>query len=285
LSTICKGAAAIDRRWRRRSDIELANGRKRGCSASDPKRGSVRHVEDDPVDILDRDNPPLYEFNQYRNESQGAVRSFFNAARLLLADVASSLFFAILLSLTDNVMLATCLAIAFGLLQIGVQFIRGKPIVIMEWLSLFLVVAAGTATLLTDDPHFVLFKPSIIYAVVGAAMLKAGWINRYLPAVARTVAPDVAAYVGFAWAGLMFLSAALNAFIAIAFDVSTWAFVMPVFATCSKVVLMLAGFAAIRLTVLRRLRAMPEAERDALLISTGGGAQSSLSATTAAGKL
>ncbi|MFS8044368.1 inner membrane-spanning protein YciB [Rhizobium sp. BR 314] len=225
------------------------------------------------------------KFNLYRNESQGAVRSFFNAARLLLADLASSLLFVILLSLTHNATLATCLAIALGLLQIGVQFIRGKPIEVMEWLSLILVIAAGVATLLTDDPRFVLFKPSIIYAIVAIVMLKPGWMNRYLPAIVRTVAPDVATYVGFAWAGLMFLSAALNAFIAIAFDLSTWAVVMPAFATGSKVVLMLAGFVAIRLTVTRRMRAMPEAERNALLVSTGERPQSPLSATSATGKL
>ncbi|SCB11261.1 Intracellular septation protein A [Rhizobium hainanense] len=211
----------------------------------------------------------LYEFYPCRNESQGAVRSFFDAARLLLADLASSLLFVILLSLTHNATLSTCLAIALGLLQIGIQFIRRKPIEVMEWLSLFLVIAAGVATLLTNDPRFVLFKPSVIYAIIGVVMLKPGWMNRYLPAIARTVAPDVAIYVGFAWAGLMFLSAALNAVIALMFDLSTWAAVMPAFGIGSKVVLMLAGFAAIRLTVRRRVRAMPEAERDALLISTG----------------
>ena len=201
------------------------------------------------------------------------MRSFFNAARLLLADLASSLFFVVLLSLTHNATLSTCLAIALGLLQIGIQFIRGKPIEAMEWLSLFLVVAAGAATLLTDDPRFVLFKPSVIYATIGVVMLKPGWMKRYLPAIARSVAPDVATYVGFAWAGLMFLSAALNVFVAIAFDLSTWAVIMPAFGIGSKVVLMLAGFAAIRLTVRRRMRAMPEAERDALLIATGMRAQ------------
>jgi intracellular septation protein A len=202
------------------------------------------------------------------------VRSFFDAARLLLADLASSLFFVVLLSLTHNATLSACLAIMLGLLQIGIQFIRGKPIDAMEWLSLFLVIAAGAATLLTDDPRFVLFKPSVIYSIVGVVMLKRGWMNRYLPAIARSVASDVATYVGFAWAGLMFVSAALNAFVAIAFDLSTWAVVMPAFGIGSKVVLMLAGFAAIRLTVRRRVRAMPEAERNALLISTGVRTQS-----------
>ncbi|PST19629.1 intracellular septation protein [Rhizobium sp. JAB6] len=202
------------------------------------------------------------------------MRSFFDAARLLLADLASSLFFVVLLSLTHNATLSACLAIMLGLLQIGIQFIRGKPIDAMEWLSLFLVIAAGAATLLTDDPRFVLFKPSVIYSIVGVVMLKRGWMNRYLPAIARSVASDVATYVGFAWAGLMFVSAALNAFVAIAFDLSTWAVVMTAFGIGSKVVLMLAGFAAIRLTVRRRVRAMPDAERNALLISTGVRTQS-----------
>ncbi|WFU08017.1 septation protein IspZ [Rhizobium sp. CB3090] len=215
----------------------------------------------------------LYHHRGRRNENWDAMKSFFDAVGLLLADLASSLLFIVLLSLTGNAALSVCLAIALGLAQIGIQFIRRKPIDIMEWLSLFLVIAAGIATLLTDDPRFVLFKPSIIYAIVGVVMLKPGWMNRYLPAIARSVAPDVATYVGFVWAGLMFVSGALNAFLGIEFDLHTWAVVMPAFGIVSKAVLMVAGFAAIRLTVSRRVRAMPEAERDALLISTGVRAQ------------
>jgi intracellular septation protein A len=47
----------------------------------------------------------------------------------------------------------------------------------MEWLSLFLVLASGTATLLTDNPRFVQFKPSAIYVIVGVVMLKPGWMK------------------------------------------------------------------------------------------------------------
>jgi intracellular septation protein A len=139
----------------------------------------------------------------------------------------------------------------------------------MEWLSLFLVIAAGTATVLTDDPRFVLFKPSLIYAIVGFVMLKAGWMNRYLPEVARAVASDVAVTVGFVWAGLMFVSAAVNAFVALAWSVSSWAVVMPVFGIVSKAAVFVFGFVAIRLTVVRRLRAMPADQREALLSSAG----------------
>ena len=120
------------------------------------------------------------------------MRDFLNAAKLLLLDLASTLFFVAVFLLTHNTYLAIGLGVALGLAQIGIQFARKKPISTMEWLSLFLVIAAGTATLLTDDPRFVLFKPSVIYVIVGIVMLKAGWMNRYLPAIARAVASDVA---------------------------------------------------------------------------------------------
>ena len=42
-----------------------------------------------------------------------------------------------------------------------------------------------------------LFKPSVIYAIVGVVMLKPGWLNRYLPDIVKTVTPDVATAVGF----------------------------------------------------------------------------------------
>jgi intracellular septation protein A len=197
------------------------------------------------------------------------MKDFLNAARLLLLDLASTLVFLLLFLLTHNTMLSVGLGVAFGVAQIGIQFVRGKRIDVMEWLSLFLVVAAGTATLLTHDPRFVLFKPSVIYAIVGVVMLKPGWLNRYLPDIARTVMPDVAVVVGYAWAVLMFVSAAVNGFVALTCDVATWAMVMPIYGIVSKVVVFLGGFAAMRIIGRRRITAMPAGERDALLASAG----------------
>jgi intracellular septation protein A len=115
----------------------------------------------------------------------------------------------------------------------------------------------------------VLFKPSVIYAIIGIVMLKPGWLNRYLPEIARTVVPDVAVAVGFAWAGLMFVSAAVNAYVALTCPLETWALFMPIYGIVSKVVVFLGGFAALRLIARRRVRAMPAVERDALLAATG----------------
>ncbi|WP_426436232.1 inner membrane-spanning protein YciB [Bradyrhizobium genosp. P] len=203
------------------------------------------------------------------------MKNFLNAARLLLLDLASTFVFLVLFLLTHNTALSVGLGIAFGVAQIGLQLVRGKRIDMMEWLSLFLVVAAGSATLLTHDPRFVLFKPSVIYAVVGVVMLKPGWLNRYLPEIARTVVPDVAVVIGYAWAGLMFLSAAVNAFVALTCDVMIWAMVMPIYGIVSKVVVFLGGYAALRLIARRRIYAMPATERDAVLALDGGTATAS----------
>ena len=138
------------------------------------------------------------------------MKEFLAAAKFLALDMASTLFFLALFFLTHNTLLSVSLGIALGVAQIGLQLIRRKPVATMEWLSLFLIIAAGITTLLTDDPRFVLLKPSVFYAIVGVVMLKPGWLNRYLPDIVKRITPDVATGVGYYWAALMFISAAVN---------------------------------------------------------------------------
>ncbi|MEB3046736.1 septation protein IspZ [Rhizobium mulingense] len=164
------------------------------------------------------------------------MKAFLQTARLLLSDLASSLLFLILFSFTRNAALSAGFGMLLGVIQIALQLGRRKPIDVMEWMSVFLVIASGTATVLTDSPRFVLFKPTAIYAIVGIVMLKPGWINRYLPSIAREVASDVATYVGFAWAGLMFVSATLNAYLALNSVLGTWAMAMTIFGIVGKFV-------------------------------------------------
>jgi intracellular septation protein A len=197
------------------------------------------------------------------------MQDFLKAAKFLLVDLASTIFFLMLFLLTHNTVLSVALGTALGVVQIAIPLIRRKPVHTLEWLSLFLVIAAGTATIITDDPRVMLFKPSMIYAVVGIVMLKAGWIIRYLPAIAKAVAPDVAVVVGYAWAAVMFVTAAVNALVAVTYSVQTWAMVMLIFGMASKAAIFMAGFLAIRLTTMRRVRAMPTEKREALLASMG----------------
>ena len=180
------------------------------------------------------------------------MRTLFESAKLLLLDMASTFLFLVLFLLTENIPLSVMLAVALGVAQIGIQFARGKRIETMEWVSLFVVVASGVATLLTNDPRFVMIKPSVLYVVVGIVMLKPGWINRYLPPFAKQLVPDVATIFGFVWAGLMFATAVVNIVVALNFSVVVWSTVMAAFAIGSKLVLFLINYAVIRAVAVRR---------------------------------
>jgi len=185
------------------------------------------------------------------------MRDLFAAAKLLLLDMASTVFFLVVFLLSKNIPLAVALGVALGVAQIGWEFVRKRPIDTMQWMSLFLVVGAGTATLITNDPRFVMVKPSLIYLVVGLVMLKPGWMNRYLPPVAKELVPDIAFIFGFIWSGLMFFSAALNLIVALNFSVVTWASFMSVYGIVSKLGLFLIQYATMRYIGIRRRRATP----------------------------
>jgi intracellular septation protein A len=174
------------------------------------------------------------------------MKNLLEAGRLLLLDMAATLLFLALYLLTGNVALSVVLGMALGAAQIGWQLARRMPIDTMQWMSLFLVLGAGTVTLITHDPRFIMIKPSVIYIIVGVVMLKRGWLNRYLPPIAIELVPDIAVILGYAWSGLMFFSAALNLIVALNFSVVTWSVTMSIWGIASKAAMFLIGYAVMR---------------------------------------
>jgi intracellular septation protein A len=184
------------------------------------------------------------------------MRNLFQASKILLLDLASTLLFLAGYALTGNLFLAVGLGMALGIAQIGWQLARKQPVEALQWLSLVIIFASGTATFLTDDPFFVMVKPSIIYVIVGLVMLRRGWMTRYLPPIARATVPDLAITFGYVWAGMMFFSAVLNIVLALTLDVTAWAAVKSVWAIGSKVGLFGIQYAIMKSTGMRRARAM-----------------------------
>jgi len=193
------------------------------------------------------------------------MRNLLQAGKFLLLDLASTIFFLAVFLVTDNIRLSVILGVALGVGQIGWELVRKRPIDAMQWTSLILVVGAGGATLATNDPRFVMLKPSVIYALVGAVMLRKGWMNRYLPEIAKEVVPDIAVIFGFVWSGLMFFSAALNVVLALNFSAAVWGSIMSAYGIVSKLGLFLIQYAVMRHIGVRRRRAIaiPSAEAPA----------------------
>ena len=183
------------------------------------------------------------------------MANLMHSARLLVSDLASTILFLVVLLITKDLMLAVALGVGLGIIQIGWMKLRRQPIDTMQWLSIGLVVASGVATLLTSDARFVMLKPTVIYCIVGAYMLKPGWMNRYLPPIAVHLVPDLTWTFGFVWAGLMFGSAVLNVVLAMTLDPVSWSATMSIWGLASKVALFLAQYGLMRFVGMRRARA------------------------------
>ena len=190
------------------------------------------------------------------------MKELLHSARYLAEDMASMILFVIVLEIANSLLhiqlgQATLMAVAAGMLlgvcQIAWHLIRKEQIDAMQWLSVALVIAGGVATFLTNDPRFVMLKPSVIHVIIGVFMLKAGWMNRYLPEVAQLVTPDVAVVFGFLWSGLMFFTAVLNVVLAMKVDALTWAKWMSIWGTGSLIGLFLIQFAVMRFIGRRRV--------------------------------
>jgi intracellular septation protein A len=189
-----------------------------------------------------------------RQGVENLMRNLLEAGSMLLLDMAATLLFLVLFLLTHNVALSLLLGMAAGTAQIGWRLARRLPIDTMQWMSLFLVLGAGIVVLITDDPRFLMIKPSIVYIIVGIVMLKRGWLNRYLPPVAIELVPDIAVIFGYVWSGLMFFSAGLNLIVALNFSVVTWSAAMSIWGFVSKAVLFLIVYATMRTVAAARYR-------------------------------
>ena len=173
--------------------------------------------------------------------------------RMFAEDLASSLIFAGLFAVTHSAYLATGIALAIGIGQIAWRIARRSPIDAMQWMSLGLVVVLGGASLLTHDPRFVMVKPTLIYIVVGSAMLQRGWMTRYMPPEVLTWAPAVPVMFGHIWAAMMFTTAVMNLAFAASGNATLWALWLAIFPIASKLSLFGMQYLITRVIVRRRV--------------------------------
>jgi intracellular septation protein len=178
-----------------------------------------------------------------------------NVFAKLLTDFLSTIVFLVIYFATDNVVLATSVAIAGAVAQVIYSRVRGQPLGFMTYASLALVVVLGSATLLTNDPRFVLAKPSIAHFAIGAIMLKRGWMLRYVPKIVVDTIPDYVTIAGYAWAALMFALGLGVILIASTGDLKLWAIYVSVVAVGAKIAAFAVQYVAFRLGITSRLRA------------------------------
>ncbi|MFT4119970.1 inner membrane-spanning protein YciB [Bradyrhizobium sp.] len=182
-----------------------------------------------------------------------------NVFARLASDFLSTIVFLVVYVATDNVILATSVAIAGAIAQVVYARVKGMSLGYMTYASLALVIVLGTATILTQDPRFVLAKPSIAHFAIGAIMLKRGWMLRYMPPRVTEIIPEYVTVAGYAWAALMFALGAGTIAVAMTGDLKLWAFYVSVVAVGAKIAAFALQYLIFRVIITSRLRAAARA--------------------------
>jgi len=192
------------------------------------------------------------------------MKDLLFAVRPLVSDFFPTVVFAILMVLHVDVRLATGAALLFGVGQVVVQRALRRPVEMLQWASLGLVVVFGGLGMATNDPRFLMIKPSVIYFAVGVVMLKRGWMLRYLPAEAVELVSDLQTRWGYAWSALMFATGIANALIAWK-ATAYWPAFIAVFPLASKLTLFAVHFGSVRYIAYRRHARLQQAAASATI--------------------
>lgn len=190
----------------------------------------------------------------HRKCERPLMRSLLYAVGPLLFDSLGVILFALLLALGVDAAIATLAAAAVACGVVLVEKRRGHPIAALQWISLGLVLISGGATLMTGNPLFMMVKPSVIYVIIGAAMLRRGWLNRYVAPDDLALVGDVMERWGYVWAAMMFGTAAANLAMAYGWP-ALWPMFIGLFPLVSKLALFAVHFTAVQL-IGRRRRAL-----------------------------
>ena len=184
------------------------------------------------------------------------MKNLAYAIRPLALDMLSTLFFAGVFALSKSVILATAIGMAIGVAQVAWLLFRRRKIAALQWASVGLVIVMGSAAILTNNPRFVMIKPTIIYVVVAASMLQPGWLTRYTPPGGLVYLPrSLMVGAGYAWAALMALTAALNVYFAFFASPAVWAAFLAIFPMASKLTAFGVHYAVFRAIARRNARA------------------------------
>lgn len=126
------------------------------------------------------------------------------------------------------VLLATVVMSVATVIQVTLLKVMGRPIHLMLWITLALVIVLGGATIWFHDPMIIKWKPSLAYWALGLSF----WISRvaFRRDLLREMLGSEFQLPGVIWqrlncAWVTFLGAMglLNLYVAYSFSTSTWA--------------------------------------------------------------
>lgn len=126
-----------------------------------------------------------------------------------------------------GIYVATAVAIAATLVQVGFTWFRSRKLETMHLVSLGLIVVFGGATLILQNPLFIMWKPTILYALFGVAFLGSQFIGQKTLVErmmgSMLVAPQpIWRKVNTAWAIFFLVLGVLNIYVAYNYSEEDW---------------------------------------------------------------
>ena len=125
-----------------------------------------------------------------------------------------------------DIFVATGVAIAATVLQIGWVLARGRKVTNMQWMSLAIIGLFGGATLLLRDETFIKWKPTVLYWLAGVVFLGAlAFKTNLVKAVMseRIELPEpIWTRLAVAWGVFFIFKGTLNIWVAYTFSTDTW---------------------------------------------------------------
>jgi intracellular septation protein len=143
-----------------------------------------------------------------------------------LSDLFPVLLFFAAYSLSRNIYMATSVAIAASMLQVGWLLVRRRKVEIMQWVSLVLIVVFGGATLLLHNKHFIMWKPTVLYWLMAAALIISERMGknglRVIMGKQLNLPEFLWRKLSFAWASFFTLVGGLNLLVAYYCSEDVW---------------------------------------------------------------
>jgi intracellular septation protein len=126
-----------------------------------------------------------------------------------------------------DIYVATGVAIVATFAQIAWLRLRTGKIEPIQWLSLGVIVLFGGATILAQDETFIKWKPTVLYWLMGGALLAGQMFfgKNLLKSLmgSQMELPDVAwRAMNWSWIGFFAVMGVLNIWVAYQFDTNTW---------------------------------------------------------------
>jgi intracellular septation protein len=127
----------------------------------------------------------------------------------------------------SDIFVATGVAIAATVLQIGYVLVRRRRVTGMQWVSLVIIVVFGGATLLLRDETFIKWKPTVLYwlasvVFLGGLAFGQNLVKAIMSEGGLTLPEPVWKKLCIAWGVFFLFKGTLNLWVAYHFSTAVW---------------------------------------------------------------